>query len=259
MAIVMGVIETLFDVFMRPLSALGAGWAMMVLSILTGIIMLVIYRYTSNQKGIRRVKNRIKAHFLELRLFKDDLRITLRAQGRILRHNLTYMRYALMPMMVMIVPVLLLLVQMHAWFAFRPLEPGEKTLVTAHLTEWDDNTARSLALETPEGVTAETPGVCVPDRQEVVWRVRADAAGTHKLTISYGDQRFDANLVVGATMARTDGGRALPKGSVPSSIDIDYIPTSVPFFIWKVNWLLLFFILSIAFGFLTKGFFGVEI
>ena len=58
---------------------------MMAVSLLTALLMLFVFQLTSNQAGIRRAKDRIKAHLLELRLFKDNMRVTLWAQGGILR------------------------------------------------------------------------------------------------------------------------------------------------------------------------------
>ncbi len=263
-----------FDAVMRVLARMGPAWAMTVLSFVTGVVMVTIYRFTSNQARIHTVKNKIKAHFLELRLFRDDLRMTLRATGRILRHNLTYMRCAVVPMLFMMVPVVLLLIQMHAWFAVRPVRVGETTLVTAKLVEWDGTLARNLELQVPEGVVAETAGICVADRGEVVWRVRADAVGSHELVVRNGDERFSKTLTVGDTMARASavkpratlvasifqpGESPLPAGSVLDSIEVEYQPNSVPFLWWRVNWLVLFFILSILFGFIVKRPLGVEI
>jgi len=274
MWIVMLTWSRVFDAVMGLFARMGPGWAMVVLSFVTGTVMVAIYRVTSNQRGIHEVKNKIKGHFLELRLFKDDLRTTLRAQRRILRHNLSYMRYALTPMVFMIVPVVLLLVQMHAWFAARPLLPGETTLVTAKLAHWDAAVARNLSIEVPEGITVETLGIYAPARTEVVWRIRADAAGIHEIFIGSGERRFSKTVVAGDTMARVDavkpqatfraalfepGERPMPVGSVLESIEVEYQSTNAPFLWWDVNWLVLFFILSICFGFIVKGPLGVEI
>jgi len=263
-----------FDAVMRLLAGTGPAWSMAILSFATGVVMIVIYRFTSNQDGIHEVKNKIKGHFLELRLFKDDLRFTLRAQRRIFRHNLTYMRYAVTPMLFMIVPVVLVLIQIHAWYAARPLHVGETTLVTAKLAQWDAAVARGLSLEAPEGLTVETAGVCVAERKEIVWRVRGDTAGIYEVVIHNGDERFSKTLVVGDMMARTSsvkpqatfgaaifepGESPLPPGSVLETIEVAYKSAAVPFLWWRMNWLVLFFILSIVFGFLVKGPLGVEV
>src|SRR5919108_4002002 len=110
-----------FDLLLNPFQYLDPLWPLLIFSFVTGIIMLVIYRYTSNQKGIKETKDRIKAYLLEIRLFKDDLGILLSAQKNILRHNLTYMKHAVKPMLFMIIPVLLILIQLEGWFGRKPL------------------------------------------------------------------------------------------------------------------------------------------
>ena len=46
---------------------------------------------------MRRIKNRIQAHLLEVRLFPDQLRVVSRAYGRILRFTAIYLTYNLKP------------------------------------------------------------------------------------------------------------------------------------------------------------------
>ena len=48
---------------------------------------LAIYKAISNQAAIRDAKDKIIAHLLELRLFRDDLRVLLRAEGRRVRQH----------------------------------------------------------------------------------------------------------------------------------------------------------------------------
>ncbi len=52
-------------------------WAAKVfISLLTGLFMLLVFKLTSNQAGLQRTKDRIKAHLLEFRLFKDSIGAT---------------------------------------------------------------------------------------------------------------------------------------------------------------------------------------
>ena len=51
----------------------------------TGVLLLLVFKFTSNQAKIGRVRNEINANLLALKLFKDSTRVSLRAQGRILR------------------------------------------------------------------------------------------------------------------------------------------------------------------------------
>ena len=66
----MNIVNYIFHLIFMPFQGLNSAVGLFVVSVLTGIVMLIIFRYTSNQKGIEQVKNRIKAYFLEMKLYR---------------------------------------------------------------------------------------------------------------------------------------------------------------------------------------------
>ncbi len=51
------------------------GWlSATVVAAVTGVLLLAVFKYTSNQRAIKRVRNDINAHLLALKLFKDSAR-----------------------------------------------------------------------------------------------------------------------------------------------------------------------------------------
>ena len=102
------IIGKIFEVLFLPFKNMNPWISMFAISLLTGILMLFIYKFTSNQKGIKKIKNKIKAHLLEIRLFKDSLSVSFKAQGNIVLSNFKYIGYASKPLLVMILPVLLI-------------------------------------------------------------------------------------------------------------------------------------------------------
>ena len=127
------VLNGLFDLLLWPFAWLPVWIQAVVVALPAAVFALLVFRWVSDQEGIETAKDRIKAHLLELRLFSDDLVVTLRAQGNILRYNLTYLRHALLPMAVMIGPFLLMLIQLESRFAFRGLELGDSTILTVEV------------------------------------------------------------------------------------------------------------------------------
>ena len=89
------------------------GWlSATVVAAVTGVLLLAVFKYTSNQRAIKRVRDDINANLLALKLFKDSARVALQAQGRILRGACRLFVLAIVPMLVMAVPVSLLLGQL---------------------------------------------------------------------------------------------------------------------------------------------------
>jgi len=275
MDILNSLLTKLFGILIAPVRPLGPWPTMIFVSLLTGFLMLGIFRWTSNQTGIRRAKDRIKAHLLEARLFKDDFGQSLRAQGRVLAANGRYFGYALRPMLVMVVPVMLLLIQLDVRFGLRPLRTGEDALVRVRLAAGIDPVAFGLGLETPEGIALTTPALRIADAGEIDWRVRAERPGRHDLVFRWPAGQEKKSIFVetpelaGVSTKRTAGGfldriahpaeRGLPRDGPIEAIEVAYPAQHMRFFGGRMYWLVAYFGLSVLLGFAFKGVFKVEI
>ena len=262
-----------FALVMAPFRSLPLT-GMIVISVLTGVLMLIIYKYTSNQSGITRAKDRIKAHFLAIMLFSDSLAVLLKSIGNILRYNLVYMAHNLRPLAVMIVPVLLLLVQLNFWYGYRPVAVGEQVLIRMDVSEQIDLATTPVDLEASSGLKVETPGVRAPELGEVTWRVRATEPGEHVMTARVGENSATKRFVAGpadrlfrAAPRRHAGGfwdsllyPGEPKLSGPiRQIAVDYPTVEMNVLGWHVHWIIVYFVLSIVAGLSMKGLFHVDI
>ena len=101
------------------------------ISIVIGLLMVIVFRYASDQKAIGRAKDRLKAHLLAVRLFQDQLPVVMRAYGRILRGTGSYLRLAFTPFLIAILPITFLIVQLDRYFGWLPLQPAQTFLVEA--------------------------------------------------------------------------------------------------------------------------------
>ena len=174
------------------------GWlSATIVASVTGVLLLGVFKYTSNQNAIKRVRNDINAHLLALKLFKDSALVSLLAQGRILRGAFRLFVLAIVPMLVMAVPVTLLLGQLALWYQARPLRVGEDTVVTLKLngdtrTHWP-----AVNLQPTDLVEVTVGPVRVQSKREVCWNVKARQPGSHRLAFRIGDQTVVKELAIG--------------------------------------------------------------
>jgi hypothetical protein len=265
-------LNAMVDIWLWPVQGLGVTWQIVVLALPTTVIALLVFRFVSNQDGIRIQKDRIKAYLLELLLYKDDLRVTMSAQRHIFGHSLRYMGCALLPMAVMILPFILIMVQVESRFAFQGLEPGESTVLAVAVDMQQQRVKQTdYRLDLPGGLTQETPAVRVPATGEVVWRIRADDPGDYKATIHAGDHVIEKHIMVGEQLTRlapsvyrADDFRtlgfpaeaALAADQPIVGISMDYPRARGEFIgLSSASWLL--FLFSIIFGFALRGVLGV--
>ncbi len=264
--------EVLFSLLLWPFRTLAPIWGLTFVSVLTGILMVWVFGRVSNQQGIARVRDRIRGNLLGVRLYQHDVPVVLGLQGRILRDTLTYMNHSLAPMLVLLIPILLILVQLNYSFGFRPLLPGEATLFKA---TFSDSAAlgKPLRLVAPDGIDVETPPVRIPTAGEAAWRIRVKAPGFYSVKLWVGAESVEKQVEVGsgwrpvspfrsarlADVLLYHGEEPLPTSTQVSSLELEYPPLSIRLLGWEVHWLVFFFVASIAAAFAFKGPMGVRL
>ena len=206
---------------MASWSASRPSWSptvvLVVLSVIAGVVMTVVFRYTSNQQGLKRVSSLTKAQLMCLRLFKEDLGVALRCQGDILKSIGRRLWLSLPPMAVLIIPFVLILTQLALRYEKRPIQPGESVVLAAELSpdQWQSH-ASELSLQVPDGVVLETPTGCVRS-------VRAGlAAGSSIVCCFRGSRALRATLRCDPSTFATRTGRhrssaSTCRGGAPSS------------------------------------------
>ena len=265
----------IFDLLFIPFRSMNPWVGMVIVSFLTGLLMLVIFRYTSNQAGIKKVKNKIKAHLLELRLYKDSLGLSMKAQGNILLANLKYITHSFKPLLVMIVPVILILIQMNFWFGYESLKPGEQTLLKIKLEEGYNPLQTDLALEPDPEIVIETPPLRIEEYSEINWRISSQKSGIHHVDVVVAGKKISKTIATDTKpLSKLSPIKhrkkfvdelfypveaPIAKDFPVKSIEVLYPAKRLNFLGFDIHWLIAYFALSIIFGFAFKGIFKVEI
>jgi len=218
--------------------ALLPGWlSITIASAVLGLACLIVFKYTSNQRALQHVRNDIQAQLLVLRLFPDSLWVTLRAKGRLLRGAGSLLVLAVVPMLVMIVPVSFLFAQLGLWYQTRPLRIGKETVITLQLRGEAGTTLPDVQIEPAPAVETVLGPVQVLSKREICWDLRARENGYHRLKFHLDGEIVDKELVIGDGFMRTSAQRPewcwsdilwqpaelpFPPGSPVRAICIDY-------------------------------------
>jgi hypothetical protein len=242
------------------------------ISIVLGMMMVVVFRYTSDQNAIRAAKDRLKAHLLALRLFQDQISVVMRSYPRILLAIGRYLRVASVPLLVVIVPLTFLIVELDHYFGSLPIRSGQAFLVKAQTSNAD--ALNRLSLELPNGLRATAPAVHVYAENEVAWRLVAAKDGNYQIQIEGLGQALSKSVVVGSGLPRLSAVRyrgrfwkrifvstesPLADNSSVESIEVLYPERAISLAGIRGNWMWFLFGVSLAAGFLFKSILGIEI
>jgi hypothetical protein len=275
-------LRPVFDLLQAPLRGLPPLVGILIWSIPVGVFALWVFKKTSNQRRIAEVKRKIHACLFEIRLFNDDVAAILRAQGEILRHVARYQALALKPMIFILPPLVILMVQLHAFYGFRGLKPGEHALVRAVFAgDWSERSSAGrppAVLEAPAGLRLDGDGVWAPELGELLWQVTVDAPGDYELAFRVGDEVVRKTLSVTNSVVRLSPTRPersfmaqlewpsedpLPRSVGLSEISVAYPDASVALagwsWDWRYAWMVVFFVLTMIIAVVLKKPLGVEL
>jgi uncharacterized membrane protein (DUF106 family) len=244
----------------------------LVISVAIGLLMVIVFRYTSDQKAIHVAKEQLKAHLLAVRLFQDQLSAVLREYGRILRGTARYIRLAFGPLLIVSIPMIFFMVQVDRYLGWTPMLHAQPFLVTVRTTTAEG--VNNISLQLPPELLTTAPAVHVPADREVVWRVVPEKDGKYDIQVVASGQTLSKSVVVSGDVGRVSpirirghfwerlfnsGEQELPERSPVESIAVNYPSRDINFFGYEANWILAFFVLSLVAGFIFKEVLGIEI
>ncbi|MCK4851149.1 MAG: hypothetical protein KAT11_07355 [Phycisphaerae bacterium] len=257
-----------------PLIGTLPGWlSNTIVAAVMGVILLIIFKYTSNQQAISRVRDNIKANTLALKLFKDSMAVTFQSQGRLLRGALLLLVHAVRPLLVMIVPVSLILAQLALWYQARPLQVGEPAVVVMKLNGEIDAPWPKVSMESMPAAELTIGPVRVLSKRQIYWEIEARQNGNQPLIFQVDQEKFEKELAIGSGFMPVSVERPgwhwgsifyhprespFSPDSLVQSISITYPdrPTWTSGTDW---WIAYFFIASMVFAFIAKPFLKVKI
>jgi hypothetical protein len=259
-------LNRVFEVLLGPLAPLPILGSLAVLSLITAIAALLVMHVTSDHQAHAAVRRQMYADMLEIRLFKDDLWLTGRALWSLCRHNVAYLRLALVPALWTVVPLAVVIAQLHCYYGYSGVGVREPVLVTAILKSGTPQHTE-ITLDVPPGMRLETPSIWFPGLQQVVWRLVADGTGDYILGVQVSGTIYEKTLHVSNGLARRSplrsSGRLVEKVLNPSepplpdsaplaSIGVNYPAREIDVFGAPLGWMNAFTMLSIVFALALK-------
>ena len=262
-----------FTLILKPFESGYATAGIVFISLVTGAVMLFLFKLTSNQEAMKEVKTKISAYFLEMRLYKEDISAVMGSQKHILAANMRYMKLALIPAAVMIVPVILIMIQLNLRYSLASLTPGETAIVKVQVEEGVDVVGEGITLKVGPGLEKASPAVRIASLGETDWKIKLTERGVHDLTLKSGSGEITLpvfgtdklvpvfSLFKKGSLSETilnPGAPRIPDAMRLASVEIRYPSMDFNWGLFRLSWLWSFLIISMAFGFFLKFVLKVE-
>ena len=258
---------------LAPIAVLPGWLSNTIVSALMALLILILFKYISNQHAIQQARDDIKAHMLAMKLFKDSLSVIIRAPWGVFRGALLLLLHSIRPMLVGLVPIVLLCSQLALWYQCRPLRTGEYTVVTMKLNGTIDSPWPAVTMKSTPAVELTTGPLRILSQREICWEIKARENGPGHLVFQVDDLQVEKELAIGDGFMRISDKRPgwhwidimlhpaekpFRADSAVQSISIDY-PQRISWTSGTDYWLVYFFAVSIVFALIFKPFLKVKI
>ena len=236
-----------------------------IVSVLTGVLLLWVFRYTVDQAAVKKAQSKVRAHLLELMLFADEPALIWRAHCDLVIANVRYLGLMLRPALISGIPMVFLLTNLDSFYGKSPLAPGQATLVTMHLKQPLDASAPSPVLTASGEVTVETPAVRQMDDRQVSWRIRGARTGSGTLGVTLQNNLVTKKVEVGGGLRHVterkvsavldylmNPGEGFLSGPAVDWVEVRYPSASVEGFGLELHWLVWYLAISLVSMLLLK-------
>ena len=256
------------DLALQPLAPLGV-WGFVLVSALLGVLLVFVWGLVSNQDGIRLVKRRIYSSLLESILFRHDLRLTLRAQARMLGLGLRYLAYAVPPLVILSVPCILVLAQLYRFYGLEAVVANRAVLIELKVGE--ELSEKKIELQTLNPAAKIIGPLREKNNSVLWWKLTPTNDQPISLVVNSEGEDLLTHQLKTAGIATSVSGKYVQSGPellmfpTPKldrriqEFSVQYSDARLPFLGLKVHWVLLFFVISLVAGLIGARIFKVSV
>ncbi len=266
MELLLRLVNGVFRFLFLPFRSVSPFYPLLFFSFFTGTLMVLAFRYASDQAAIRRAKDRIEAHLLAVRLFQDHIGVVLRSYARMVQAALAYLRYSLAPLALMVIPFGLIFSQLQMRLGWASPRPQERFLLTARVVP--NAVLDDVSLHLPKELRLLAPSVRIPARGEISWRIEAEQYGVFSARVAAAGESFSKQITIRSDLAPLPIARVrssirqavlypgevpLPRAGPLEAIELKY-PPAPGFEVagYRMGWWVLFFVFSFMFALVIK-------
>ncbi len=236
-----------------PLLKLDPLLIVLILSLLISLIIVVIYKYTTDQNLMKQLKDEIKEFQREMRTLRDDPKKAMEVQKKATQTNMKYMMHSLKPTLITFIPIILIFGWLQGHLAYEPLLPGKEFSVVVGLAEGIEG---KVSLNAIEGITITGEKSKEISNGEAIFTMKGEE-GDYLLEFSINDKSYTHEVLIKKNRNYVSPVKNIRDETV-NFIRTEHKPLKVlNLFGWKIGWLGAYIIFSVVFSMLLRKFMKV--
>jgi len=246
-------LDPVMDPVLQPLLNLSPFLAILIIALVISIIISVVYKFMTDQKKMKALKEEQKEFQKKMKEMKDQPEKVMSMQKDAMKKNMEYMKQSFKPTLVTMLPIILIFAWMSGNLAYEPIYPGETYAISATFLE--EVEGLNVELIVPEGTSLleTSDAVQTIEDGQASWKLKSDE-GTQILEFRLGETVATKEVLITTELEYADAIETYQHSDI-ESVQIDYNKLrplgpnfTVPLLKWQPGWLGLYIIFSLVFS-----------
>jgi len=239
-------LDTIFNPWLGLAFKLPPFWAILVISAFITILVTVVYKYTTNQREMKQIKDDLKKYQKEMRETKDTKKL-MAVQKKALDLNMKYMGSSFKSTLYTFIPIIIIFAWLNMHVAYYPIMPNTDFTVTA---QFADGARGNITLNSTPELTILNGATQEIADGKAVWKLKGSDAGEYTLDVQYNTEEYTHTVLITTEKTYSTPEKIIPDSKLKKIINgnkvIHPFGESFNLFGWYPGWLATYIVLSIA-------------
>lgn len=236
-------LNPILDFIFGPLLKLPPFWAILLLSLILSVLIVLIYKWTTNQTLMKQLRDDVKNYQQQMKQQKEDPKKVLEIQKKIMDANIQLMKHSFKPTLITLLPIILIFGWVNAHFAFEPLLPGQPFPITIQTY---DGIQGNVTIEAAPGITVNEQTVALANNQ-ATFTLQGNE-GEYLLTFMINNKTYEQTVLISKERAYKEPVKIVRDKTVKTITVGNKKTVVMNLFGWRIGWIGSYIIFSIVFS-----------
>lgn len=245
-------LDPVLNFVFSPLLNLSPLLGIMIMSFLISLIIVIIYKYATNQSLMKQLKDEIKELQKQAKELKEEPEKAMAVQKKAMQTNMKYMMQSMKATLITFIPIIIIFGWLQAHFAFVPIMPGQDFTMTVN---FEDGVKGNVSVSVPEGIEVLSSSVQNIENNKAVFSFNGKAGvyDSPPIEFTYNNILYSKSVII------TSGKEYIePIKTISGSETVESIVASneknviINLFGWGLGWLGSYIIFALIFSMILR-------
>jgi len=242
------VFENLLNPIFDPLLNLPSLLTVLILSFGISAIITLIYKFTTNQRVMKDLKEEMKEFQKQIKELKSDPQKAMEVQKKSMQTNMKYMGHSMKSTLFTFLPIIIIFGWMNANLSYDPILPGQDFTTNVF---FEEGIKGEMTLSVPQGINIQGSSIKNVNNNEIKWILDGNE-GEYLLEYRFNNNKYYKEVLITENNEYKLPIKPVKDGNV-NRIEVEHNKNIVlNLFGWKIGWLGTYIIFSIIFSMLLR-------